>query len=271
MSEEVGNTMDIIFCWVCGVKILPSANYCHSCGKDIRASGFLPDPAPVSTRGDNASDPPLSALGDAHDGQSELDLKSLVTKVLGIEVEVRGTFERFNSTGWTYRGRTDIGCFECGQMYEVFRKPYKTSLGDYEYWGIVCPKCLTCENLSGMTVEASIRFRRWATGADSSVIMKKTDTTKSNKIPVKKPKASRGSAEERPSEENPPKIEEPKVSPKFSDGKAAKKNPPRDRTAPLLPLPGDPGSTRRPGKKREYYRTGEEALLRDAARKHKWW
>lgn len=38
-----------------------------------------------------------------------------------------------------------------------------------------------------------------------------------------------------------------------------------------LPLPGDPGATRTPGRKRERYRTGEEAELRNIARKHRWW
>ena len=38
-----------------------------------------------------------------------------------------------------------------------------------------------------------------------------------------------------------------------------------------LAAPGDPGATRRPGQKREHYRTGEEAELRHIARKHKWW
>ena len=39
----------------------------------------------------------------------------------------------------------------------------------------------------------------------------------------------------------------------------------------VLPLPGDAGSTRRPGKKREHYRTGEEASLRHIAKQYKWW
>ena len=39
----------------------------------------------------------------------------------------------------------------------------------------------------------------------------------------------------------------------------------------ILPLPGDAGSTRRPGKKREHYRTGEEASLRHVAKQYKWW
>lgn len=39
----------------------------------------------------------------------------------------------------------------------------------------------------------------------------------------------------------------------------------------ILPLPGDASSTRRPGKKKEAYRTGEEASLRHLARQYKWW
>ena len=46
---------------------------------------------------------------------------------------------------------------------------------------------------------------------------------------------------------------------------------PRQNPEQILPLPGDPGSTIRPGKKRERYRTGEEAELRHIARKYKWW
>jgi hypothetical protein len=46
---------------------------------------------------------------------------------------------------------------------------------------------------------------------------------------------------------------------------------PRANPAQILPLPGDPGATRRPGKKREHYRTGEEAELRHVARHYKWW
>jgi hypothetical protein len=47
--------------------------------------------------------------------------------------------------------------------------------------------------------------------------------------------------------------------------------PPPQPSEEILPLPGDPGATRRPGKKREHYRTGEEAELRHVARRYKWW
>lgn len=46
---------------------------------------------------------------------------------------------------------------------------------------------------------------------------------------------------------------------------------PRENPEQILPLPGDPGATSRPGKRRKHYRTGEEAELRHIARKHKWW
>lgn len=49
------------------------------------------------------------------------------------------------------------------------------------------------------------------------------------------------------------------------------KPPPPQPREEVLPLPGDPGATRRPGQKQEHYRTGEEAELRHIARKHKWW
>jgi hypothetical protein len=57
--------------------------------------------------------------------------------------------------------------------------------------------------------------------------------------------------------------------------KPSKSRAPRSQDSPnrsdVLPLPGDPGSTRRPGKKREHYRTGEEAELRHIAKQYKWW
>lgn len=39
----------------------------------------------------------------------------------------------------------------------------------------------------------------------------------------------------------------------------------------ILPLPGDPGATKRLGKTRERYRTGPEAEIRHIARQYKWW
>ena len=62
-------------------------------------------------------------------------------------------YQRFKSPGWRYQGKTDIGCPDCKTAFEVFRKPYKTTKGDYEYWAIVCAKCRSCNGLatSGVT------------------------------------------------------------------------------------------------------------------------
>jgi hypothetical protein len=59
---------------------------------------------------------------------------------------------------------------------------------------------------------------------------------------------------------------EPDVKEKLNSPSSPRANPEQ-----ILPLPGDPGGTRRPGKKRERYRTGEEAELRHIAKKYKWW
>lgn len=59
---------------------------------------------------------------------------------------------------------------------------------------------------------------------------------------------------------------EPDVKEKLDSPSSPRANPEQ-----ILPLPGDPGGTRRPGKKREPYRTGEEAELRHIAKQYKWW
>lgn len=59
---------------------------------------------------------------------------------------------------------------------------------------------------------------------------------------------------------------DPEAKEKFDSPSSPRANPEQ-----ILPLPGDPGGTRRPGKKREHYRTGEEAELRHIAKKYRWW
>lgn len=60
---------------------------------------------------------------------------------------------------------------------------------------------------------------------------------------------------------------DPEVQRKLNSSKP----PSAEKKEGILPLPGDPGATRRPGKKREHYRTGEEAELRHIAKQYKWW
>jgi hypothetical protein len=61
-----------------------------------------------------------------------------------------------------------------------------------------------------------------------------------------------------------------RLHPRITQGKTSDPRP-SQRTSQILPLPGDPGATRRPGKKREHYKTGEQAELRHLARQYKWW
>ncbi len=58
---------------------------------------------------------------------------------------------------------------------------------------------------------------------------------------------------------------------KTQDKRSAKREQSRPVNANVLPLPGDPGATRRPGKRRERYQNGEEAELRHLAKQYKWW
>ena len=59
---------------------------------------------------------------------------------------------------------------------------------------------------------------------------------------------------------------EPDVKEKLDSPSSPRANPEQ-----ILPLPGDPGGTRCAGKRRERYRTGEEAELRHIAKKYNWW
>lgn len=167
-----------------------------------------------------------------------------------LNVKLLGLSPRFEATGWRYQGRTNIECFECGtEEYEIFRKPYTTSQGNYEYWGIVCSSCLTCSGLDVFEQRARKLFSNWSKSISS------------NRDAAEKPDNNRRSSELG-------KLDANKIGPTLSSSKTPKfKEIPEE----ILPLPGDPGATRRPGKKREHYRTGEEASLRHIARKHRWW
>jgi len=76
---------------------------------------------------------------------------------------------RFSETGWYYQGQTFLCCEECENEYEIFRKPYSTTQGDYEYWGIVCVKCGTCSELDEFDSNAKKAFREWSNEGQRSV------------------------------------------------------------------------------------------------------
>jgi hypothetical protein len=182
------------------------------------------------------------------ESQHNLTLRQLAKDTLG--VALLDLAPRFEETGWRYQGRINFGCFDCGkEEYEIFRKPYTTTQGAYEYWGIVCTHCLTCSGLDVFEESDRKVFRDWSKSISS------------NKAPEEKPKSNTASSDS--AEGDPNESVTTDSSPKTQKF--------RETPDEILPLPGDPGATRRPGKKREHYRTGEEASLRHIARKHRWW
>ena len=95
---------------------------------------------------------------------SELPLRQFIEELLG--ATVYDLIPRFETTGWRYQGKTEIGCFDCETEYEVFRKPYATTKGEYEYWAIVCANCSTCSELNVMNSSTKKAFRNWADSID---------------------------------------------------------------------------------------------------------
>jgi len=95
---------------------------------------------------------------------SDLSLRQFIEELLG--ATVYDLIPRFETTGWRYQGKTEIGCFDCETEYEVFRKPYVTTKGEYEYWAIVCANCSTCSELNVMNSSTKKAFRNWADSID---------------------------------------------------------------------------------------------------------
>ena len=95
---------------------------------------------------------------------SDLLLRQFIEELLG--ATVYDLIPRFETTGWRYQGKTEIGCFDCETEYEVFRKPYVTTKGEYEYWAIVCANCSTCSELNVMNSSTKKAFRNWADSID---------------------------------------------------------------------------------------------------------
>jgi hypothetical protein len=142
--------MESGFCWQCGVETYQGANFCHSCGAPL-ASQARPKPSAKST-------PTLNRDETAR--RKELTLPEFIEGLL--DVRVSKLLPRFKTPGWRHQGQTDIGCFDCGTAYHVFRKPYKTTKGDYEYWAIVCVRCGTCNGLDVMDEPTKMAFRKWS-------------------------------------------------------------------------------------------------------------
>jgi superfamily I DNA/RNA helicase len=96
----------------------------------------------------------------------DLILPELIFKTLG--VSVLGLIDRFVTSGWRHQGKTEIGCYDCETEYHVFRKPYSTTKGEYEYWAIVCIGCKSCEGLDSMDTTTQKIFREWSQNIDKN-------------------------------------------------------------------------------------------------------
>lgn len=142
--------MESGFCSQCGVVIYPGANFCHACGTPL---------ASQARRNPSLKSPPES-IHDQKTRHEEMTLPDFIEGLLGVKVSK--VLTRFKTSGWRHQGETDIGCFDCDADYHVFRKPYTTTKGNYEYWGIVCVRCRTCNGLDVMDAATKSLFRRWA-------------------------------------------------------------------------------------------------------------
>jgi len=91
---------------------------------------------------------------------SETTVSELVQKLFDEEIEI--THERFSQPGWYYQGQAPLLCGECEADLEIFRKPYSTSKGEYEYWAIVCLGCSECSELADFDLAAQKEFRKWS-------------------------------------------------------------------------------------------------------------
>jgi len=92
---------------------------------------------------------------------SDKPLPEQVKDLLGITIS--NPIGRFKVEGWRHQGLSDVGCFDCGDEYEVFRKHYSTTKGEYEYWALICKKCRSCVGLDEMDAGTKRHLRNWAT------------------------------------------------------------------------------------------------------------
>lgn len=91
---------------------------------------------------------------------SETTVSELIQKLFDTELEIN--HKRFSQPGWYYQGQAPLLCSECESDFEIFRKPYATSKGEYEYWAIVCLGCAECSELGDFDLPAQKEFRNWS-------------------------------------------------------------------------------------------------------------
>ena len=100
-------------------------------------------------------------------------VSALIQKLFDEEIDI--DHPRFSQPGWYYQGKAPLLCGECEADLEIFRKPYSTSKGEYEYWAIFCPGCGECSELDDFDSAAQKEFRNWS----KEEIVAKPDKTQS--------------------------------------------------------------------------------------------
>ncbi len=91
---------------------------------------------------------------------SENTLPFQIKEIFGIVLQ--NPYGRFKTIGWRYQGQTKILCKQCQANFEVFRKPYQTTQGNFEYWAIICIKCKKCFELNEFDSKTKRQLSKWS-------------------------------------------------------------------------------------------------------------
>jgi hypothetical protein len=91
----------------------------------------------------------------------ELKLPTLIESHFGVVVTC--SHARFEESGWTFQGTSDINCGDCRSevRFIIYRKQYTTTQGSYRYWAIVCLSCRTVNALVDFHPDDQKVFRMW--------------------------------------------------------------------------------------------------------------
>lgn len=110
-------------------------------------------------------------------------VQDLIEKLF--DENISTTNQRFLTQGWYYQGEGPLECVQCDEIYKIFRKPYSSAQGDYEYWAIVCLKCGEINDLNDFESDSIAIFRDWAK-EDSKISINTVKETTTVPIPSSK-------------------------------------------------------------------------------------
>lgn len=160
LLDEIGRSQLGVLYRLIALKAISESDVNHflEIKREKKQPPTRPTPEPLSNEPELTPQPPSSSRNH------NLTLQDLLGVFFGWEEKIEtGNSPRFNEPGWYYQGRTNLQCLQCAQVkYEVFRKPYKTAKGNYEYWGIACTECLSCTGLDVFDAPMQKLFRDWA-------------------------------------------------------------------------------------------------------------